>query len=82
VIGIWVAFDPPVPQTVEPTEAELAQAAEEARMVFTLTAQALRKAERTATRDVLAGEVSGALRRVPIRWPSPETPSDGGRPQI
>jgi anti-sigma factor RsiW len=82
VIGIWFAFYPHVPQSAEPTEAELAQAAEDARMVFSLTARALRKAERTATREVLAGEVSGALRRVPIRWPSPEAPPGGGRPLL
>jgi anti-sigma factor RsiW len=62
VIGIWFAFYPPAPRPAEPTQAELAQAAEDARMVLGLTAQ--------------------ALRRVPIRWPSPDSTSGGGRPLL
>jgi predicted anti-sigma-YlaC factor YlaD len=53
----------------EPTDAELAQAAREARMVLQLTSRALRRAERAAVRDVLTDEVSRALRRVPVQWP-------------
>lgn len=79
VIGLWYVNYPPQPR---PSEAELTQAAMETRMVLRLTAQVLRKAERTATRDVLATEVSGALRRLPIQWPSHPAPSEGGRPTL
>lgn len=77
VIGMWYGLYPP---QNEHSDAELARAATEARAVLALTAQALRKTERTVTRDVLADEVSPALRRVPIRWPSREADrTTGGR---
>lgn len=50
----------------EPSEAELNQAAVEARMALLLTARALRHSERTVMREVLAKEVSPALERAPI----------------
>ena len=53
----------------EPTAEEVARAAEQTRMVLGLTARALRDAKQAAVKDVLADEVSPALRRVPIRWP-------------
>ncbi len=65
VIGIWYVASPPA---FRPSEAELARAAAETRAVLGLTAQALRRAERTATREVLAGDVAGALRKLPIDW--------------
>ena len=52
----------------EPTAEEVARAAEETRMVLGLTARALRDARQVAVKDVLADEVSPALRKVPIRW--------------
>jgi hypothetical protein len=52
-----------------PTDAELARAAREARMVLQLTSHALRRTERAAVQEVLTDEVSRALRRVPISWP-------------
>jgi anti-sigma factor RsiW len=52
-----------------PTEAEIEQAAREARMVLQLTSRALRRTEQAAVRDVLTEEVSQALRRVPVQWP-------------
>ena len=52
-----------------PSEAELQRAAREARLVLRLASGALRSTERAAFEDVLAKDVSGALRRVPIRWP-------------
>ena len=55
----------------EPTDEELRRAADEARVVLGLTSQALRQTEQAAFRDVLADEISGALRRVPIEWPEP-----------
>jgi hypothetical protein len=56
------------PSPTAPSEAEIARAADEARLVFALTAQAMRRTERAAD-QVLAEEVSPAVRRVPIRWP-------------
>jgi len=50
----------------EPSEAELNQAAVEARMVLLLTAKVLRQSEQTVIREVLAKEVSPALGRAPI----------------
>jgi len=64
--GLWIQREP-VP--AGPTEAEMRQAAGEARMVLQLTSRALRKTEVAAFRDVLTDEVSEALRRAPIRWP-------------
>ena len=66
LLGIW-QFGPP--GAVEPTQAELDRAADEARMVLALTARALRKTERAAFKSVLAEEVSPALKSVPIQWP-------------
>jgi len=53
----------------EVTPAEIEQAALEARQVLALTAQALRKGRRVALEEVLAGQVSPAIRRIPIQWP-------------
>ena len=64
--GAWDLSGPIEPQ---PSSAEVARAAEEARLVLGLTAKALRGAKKTAIEDVLAGEVSPALQRAPIRWP-------------
>jgi len=64
--GLWIQREA-VP--AGPTEAELRQAAVEARMVLQLTSRALRKTEAAAFREVLTDEVSEALRRAPIRWP-------------
>jgi anti-sigma factor RsiW len=76
VIGSWYALFPP---SGRPSDTELREAAVEARAVLALTAQALRKAERAATRDVLAGQLSPALRRVPIDWPAPDSGGEEGR---
>jgi len=59
----------------EPSEAELTQAAVEARMALLLTARALRHSARTVMRAVLAKEVSPALERAPI----PENPARRAR---
>lgn len=57
-------------------EAEVRAAERQARMVLEVTAAALRRSERAAFDTVLAGEVSPALERVPIRWPEPARGSD------
>ena len=65
IYGSWSTFGP----TVEPvpSEQEVAQATEDLRMVLGLTGRALRDAKQTAFNDVLADEVSPALKRIPIR---------------
>jgi len=67
-LALYAAWDAGVVRN-EPTAEEVARAAEETRMVLALTARALRDARQVAVKDVLADEVSPALRRVPIRWP-------------
>jgi len=67
-LALWAAWDLGHLRT-EPTPQEVARAAEETRMVLGLTARALRDARQAVVRDVLADEVSPALRKVPIRWP-------------
>ena len=57
--------------------AALTRAGQEARMVLAVTARALRRTERAAYDRVLVGEVSPAVRRIPIRWP--EAPSPDSR---
>jgi predicted anti-sigma-YlaC factor YlaD len=56
-----------------PTDAEIARAARETRLVFALTARAMRRSERAAVDQVLAKEVSPAVRRIPLRWPEDQT---------
>ncbi|HXV75460.1 MAG TPA: zf-HC2 domain-containing protein [Candidatus Polarisedimenticolaceae bacterium] len=81
VVSAWLALwqggrqDP-----VAPSDAELERAAREARLVLRLAAQAIDRTERAAFADVLGGQVSPALRKVPIRWPAAEpgrSPKDG-----
>jgi anti-sigma factor RsiW len=62
-----------------PSQAEIAQAASDARLVLALTSQAMRRSELAAAREVLAGEVKPALDRIPIRWSEeePETRRTG-----
>jgi len=52
----------------EPTIAEVNEAAREARMVLAVAAKAVRSAETTARDRVIEGEVSPAIRHVPVRW--------------
>ena len=51
------------------TQAELERAADEARLALKLTAQALARTERVGIEGVLGGEVSPALKRIPVRFP-------------
>jgi predicted anti-sigma-YlaC factor YlaD len=55
----------------QPTPAELARAAAEARFVLGLTARALNKSERVAVDEVLGQHVAPALSKVPIEWSEP-----------
>ncbi len=70
VVGV-LQWDGRVPG--EPTDEELRRAADQARVVLGLTSQALHKTEQAVFRDVLAVEVSGALQRIPIDWPEPDS---------
>ncbi len=62
---------------VEPSTAEVEQAAYEARMVLAVAARAVRSAETVRDR-VIAREVSPALRRVPVRWSQVAFPRRNG----
>ena len=69
-LAIYGAWGPArVAGVAEPTPEEVARATEEARMVLGLTARALNDAKQAAMEEVLAGEVSPALRRAPVPWP-------------
>jgi anti-sigma factor RsiW len=68
VVGLWL-YEGSAPPG--PTDAELERAAREARLVLGVASRALQRSEEVAIRDVLAEEVSPALRRAPIRWPEP-----------
>ena len=72
--GVWLQQNGTDPQ---PTEAELRQAALEARLVLGLTSRALREGGQKAVDRVLAGEVSEALQKVPIRWPKENVERSG-----
>jgi anti-sigma factor RsiW len=67
-VALWGTWHLAPPVGSEPTPEQVARATEEMQMVFGLTARALRDA-RQATEEVLAGEVSPAMKRAPIRWP-------------
>ncbi len=76
-IGIW-SWRQPGP-SVQPSEAELQVAAQEARIALELVAGALRRTRRVALRDVLVDEVSGTLRKVPVDWPDSSNPENENR---
>ncbi len=59
-----------------PSAAEIRQAEAEARLVFKLTFDALKRTQRVAVDEVLGGEVSPALQRVPMKLPGP--PAEDG----
>ena len=65
----WVGVTTWRPQPTGPTDAEIAQAAQDARMVFQLTSRALETTGQVAIREVLTEQISPALQRVPLRWP-------------
>jgi predicted anti-sigma-YlaC factor YlaD len=52
-----------------PSPEEVARATEQMRMVLGVTANALHEARTVAVDEVLAGEVSPAIRKIPIRFP-------------
>ena len=71
--GMWLQQERTEPGM---TEAELQQAALEARLVLGLTSRALKRGD-TAVGQVLTGEVSPALKKVPIRWPTKDNERSG-----
>ena len=74
--GRWLAEERTNPTAAHDRSdpAALARAGQEARMVLAVTARALRRTERAAYDRVLVGEVSPAVRRIPIRWPEAPPP--------
>jgi anti-sigma factor RsiW len=66
-VALYVTWDPGDPASY--TDEEVARAAEQMRGVLGLTARTLHEAKQAAFDEVLAGEVSPALQRAPIRWP-------------
>jgi len=63
--GMWLRNGSAPPG---PTDAEIAQAAHQARMVFGITSRVLHRTEHAAFDEVLSDDVSGALRRMPVQW--------------
>jgi predicted anti-sigma-YlaC factor YlaD len=55
-----------------PTDAELAHARAQARLVFGLAGRAIDRTEQAAIGAVLGRKVSGALDRLPVDWPEHE----------
>lgn len=69
VVAAWIGFEN-VPDRTPGPDLAAQQAAEDVRLVLQLTANALKKSEEVAFREVFAQEVSPALQRVGIQWPS------------
>ena len=70
---VWVGVKVWDPQPLVPNDVDIVratEAAEGARMIFQLTSRALEKTGRVAIRDVLTEQISPALQRLPVRWPS------------
>ena len=61
---------------------EALRAAQEVRMVLQLTANAIKKSEQVAFREVFAEELSPALQKVGILWPSAPRERNGEEDQI
>jgi hypothetical protein len=55
------------PEEIQRTEA--LQVAEETRMVLQLAANAIKRTERAAFKEVFTDEISPALRKVGVKWP-------------
>ena len=65
---IAMVFYPRYSATRSPSPEDLARAQGEVRMVLSLTARAMQRAEIAASDRVLAAQVAPALHRVPIAW--------------
>jgi anti-sigma factor RsiW len=75
-IGVWTLWPAGY------SDAEVEQAALEARLALRLTARALHDAEEAAVQGVLKREISPAIRRLPMQFPSaPEPSASGGLPK-
>jgi anti-sigma factor RsiW len=76
-IGIWSLWP-----AAGYSDAEVKQAALEARLALRLTARALHDTEEAAVQGVLRREISPAIRRLPMQFPTaPEPPASGGLPR-
>ncbi len=81
VAASWIGFKN-TPERTPGHDLAAQQAAQEVRMVLQLTANALRKSEQVAFREVFAEEVSPALRRIGILWPSAAREQDANEGSI
>jgi len=76
-IGVWSLWP-----AAGYSDAEMQQAALEARLALKLTARALHDAEEAAVQGVLKREISPAIRRLPMQFPTaPEPSATGGLPR-
>lgn len=76
-VAVWLGVGNRAPQPTQPTDAEVAQAAEDARMVLALASGAIKRSEQAVIREVLTDRVSPTLQKIPIRWPGRHANDDG-----
>lgn len=76
-VAVWLGLGTRQPAPEGPTDAEVARAAEEARMVLALASGAIKRTERTAIREVFTDRVSPTLQKIPLRWPGRHGNDDG-----
>ena len=69
VLVAWVGMRGWVGTQPHPEEELARQTAEEARMVLQLAANALKRSERAAIKEVFTDEISPALRKAGVKWP-------------
>ncbi len=70
LLAVFFRYSPPPAPRRAPDPAEIARADRDARRVLLLVSQAFHSAERAAADQVLAGEVSPTIRRIPIISPA------------
>lgn len=80
-ILVTVLFLPALfrPLTRSYSQADLTTAERQARSALALAGDALRKSRHAAVSDVLEGEVSPAMKKIPIRWSSTKSPDSRRR---
>ena len=72
-VGVWSLWP-----SAGYSDAEVEQAVLEARLALKLTARALNDAEQAALQGVLKREISPAIRRLPMQFPSAPAPAASG----
>jgi len=78
-LGLWSLWALRPPSSTEPSRAELEAAAAQVRMVLGLTHDALDRSRETCINELLRGQVSPALQRLPIRLPGRTPAGDADR---